>query len=145
MILSGPDQTRFPQATRYVRYVLPTVINIPVIVRAMERFAQLDRAAFRRALGWGAQPTIEIVPDLDACGSFTPTPGNNVIQIRESIFTDFEAGRGYLRTRYGWVPALGLNILHETVHWGDNLDGVDFPGEEGDLFELAVYGVDLGC
>ena len=145
MILSAADQSRFPKAARYIRFVLPTVIDIPVMVRAMNRFGQLDRAAFRRALGWGAQPTIRIVAGLDACGSFTPRPGNNVIQIRESIFTRFEAGRGYLRTRAGWAPALGVNILHEMCHWGDNLDGVQFAGEEGQEFELVVYGRDMTC
>lgn len=148
MILSPADQTRFPKAARYIRFSLPTVITVPSIVRAMKKYGQLDKVAFREALGWGNQPTIRIVPDLDVCGSFTPTPLNNVIEIRESIFVDFEAGRGWLQARAGRVLALGVNILHETVHWGDNLDGIDFvegDGEEGDAFEMDVYGVNLGC
>lgn len=35
---------------------------------------------------------------------------------------------------------IGVTILHEYVHYGDNLDGVDYPGEEGELFEIDVYG-----
>ncbi|TGO03419.1 hypothetical protein PN36_06610 [Candidatus Thiomargarita nelsonii] len=58
---------------------------------------------------------------------------------------NFEAGRGRIMARAGAVPALGVNILHEMVHWGDNLDGVDRPGEEGDEFEMLVYGRNLGC
>ena len=75
----------------------------------------------------------------------SPTPGNNVIDVREKIFKDFEAGRGQLAARAGRVPALGVNILHEMVHWGDNRDGVDRPGEEGDEFEMLVYGRNLAC
>ena len=145
MTLSAADQTRFPKATRYLKNVLPAVIRIPVIVRAMQTTGQLNRAQFREALRWGTEPTISIVPGLAACGSFTPTPGNNTLEIRESIFVDFEAGRGQLVARAGNVPALGLNVLHEMVHWGDNLDGIDRPGEEGDEFELLVYGRNLGC
>ena len=145
MILSAANQARFPRSTRYLRNELPQVIRIPVIVRAMQTTGQLNRASFRVALSWGTQPTIRVVPGLAACGSFTPTPGNNVIEIREQIFVDHEAGRGLLFTRAGRVPALGLNVLHEMVHWGDNLDGVDRPGEEGDEFEMLVYGRNLGC
>lgn len=145
MILSAADQARFPRATRYLGHSLPTVINIGVIARAMQTTGQLNRAQFRAALRWGTQPAIQIVPGLAACASFTPTPGNNTIQIRESIFADFEAGRGQLVATAGNVPALGLNVLHEMVHWGDNLDGIDRPGEEGDEFEQLVYGRNLGC
>ncbi|MCH7559811.1 MAG: hypothetical protein IIC67_00320 [Thaumarchaeota archaeon] len=35
---------------------------------------------------------------------------------------------------------VGVTILHEYVHYGDNIDGVDYPGEEGQLFEIDVYG-----
>jgi hypothetical protein len=31
-------------------------------------------------------------------------------------------------------------LLHELVHWGDDQDGVDRPGEEGKEFERRAYG-----
>lgn len=145
MILRPADQIRFPKSTRYIRRSLPRVINVPVIVRAMQTTGQLNRAQFQLALTWGINPTINIVAGLPSCASFTPTPGNNIIKIQESIFHDFEAGRGFLRARGRKVQALGVNILHEMVHWGDNKDGIDRPGEEGDEFELLVYGVNLAC
>ena len=145
MTLSAADQTRFPIATDYIKKVLPTVINNPVIVRAMHKTGQLNRARFRDALSWGTAPAIQIVVGIPACAQFSPTPGNTTIEIRESIFQDYEAGLGMLVTRAGTVPALGLNILHEMVHWGDNLDGIDRAGEEGNEFENLVYGQDLGC
>jgi hypothetical protein len=145
MIMSATDEARFPKCARYVKKELPKVVEIPIIAKAMQTTGQLNRTSFRAALKWGNQPTILIVPGLAACGQFTPTPGNNTIEIRESIFTDFEAGKGRLVASAGNVYALGLNLLHELVHWGDNLDGVDRPGEEGDEFEMLVYGANLGC
>lgn len=145
MIMTAADQARFPRATRYLRRVLPTVINIPVIVRAMRIHGQLDRAAFRNALMWGTQPTISIVAGLPVCGRFIGVPGNNTILIAEDIFTDFEAGRGQLRAAAGNVPALGVNVLHEMVHWGDNADGVHAAADAGDAFEMLVYRRNLGC
>ena len=38
------------------------------------------------------------------------------------------------------VYLVGVTILHELTHWGDDQDGVDRPGEEGEEFEIKVYG-----
>lgn len=35
---------------------------------------------------------------------------------------------------------VGVTVLHEYVHFRDNSDGVDYPGEEGSLFEKDAYG-----
>jgi hypothetical protein len=45
---------------------------------------------------------------------------------------------------YAFLFFLGTTILHEYVHYGDFQDGVQYPGEEGDLFELYVYGENVG-
>lgn len=150
MRLSLTDQGRFPQSTRYIRRVLPTVIDNSFISRAMERFGELDRDAFRDALRWDNDPLILPVAGLEPCARFVPANPDQ-IELREQIFTDFEAGRGYLRSVHGLVPALGVNILHEMCHWGDLRDGVQQTNddgtlfEEGQAFELQVYGRDLQC
>ena len=150
MRLSLVDQGRFPQSTRYIRRVLPTVIENVWIRRAMARFGELNTAAFREALRWENDPLIVVNPGLAACASFSATNPDQ-IELREQIFTDFEAGRGQLRSVHGLVPALGVNILHEMCHWGDMRDGIQQTNadgtlfEEGQAFELAVYGRDLQC
>ena len=150
MRLSLANQGRFPQSARYIRRVLPTVIDNIWIRRAMERFGELDIDAFREALRWDTDPLIVPVPGLAACARFSASTPDQ-IELRETIFTDFEAGRGYLRSIHGLVPALGVNILHEMCHWGDMRDGVQRTNadgtlfEEGQAFEMAVYGRDLQC
>ncbi len=145
MNLSKANQAKFPKSTRYLKKVLPSVGHMPVIVKAMKKTGQLDQAQFQLALTWGTNPMIQPVPGLVACASFTHTPGNHMIKLREKIFSDFEAGKGNLVAAAGNVPALGLNILHEMVHWGDNRDGVLRAGEAGDEFEMLVYRANLGC
>ena len=150
MRMSPVNQTRFPQSARYIRRVLPTVIDNIWIRRAMARFGELDTDAFREALRWDTDPLIVPVPGLASCASFSAANPDQ-IELREQIFTDFEAGRGYLRSVHGLVPALGVNILHEMCHWGDMRDGVQQTNadgtlfEEGQAFEIAVYGRDLQC
>ncbi len=111
----------------------------------MNTHGQLNRAQFRTALSWGTNPRILIVAGLGACGTFTPVAGNHTIRIRESLFTNFEAGNGQGVARAGNAPLLGVTILHEMCHWGDMLDGVNTPGvEDGDAFEQMVYGGRVG-
>lgn len=145
MILSAADQVRFPRASAYVKSELPKVEHVAAIRSAMQTTGQLSRLQFRRALQWGVVPTVQVVRGLGACGAFRPTPGSNLIRVEERLFNDFEAGRGRRAARVGSVYVLGVTILHELVHWGDNLDGVDRPGEEGEEFERLVYGGVIPC
>lgn len=145
MKMSAADQKKYPRCARYIRYSLPQVLHVPVIVRAMEKCGQLSRGQLKAALAWGNQPTLKVV-STSACAQFTPTPGNHIIEVSTTVMANHEAGLGLLTTGTGkTVYALGLNILHEMVHWGDNADGEDRPGEEGDEFEQLVYRANLGC
>ncbi|MDC6390860.1 hypothetical protein PP182_19400 [Maribacter sp. PR1] len=38
---------------------------------------------------------------------------------------------------------IGTTILHEYVHYGDYTNGFDYPGEEGEKFEIMVYGTNV--
>ena len=146
MKMSRSDQRKYPRCTQYIKHQLPQVIQVPVIVQAMKRCGQLTMAQFRVALAWGTHPTIRVVALPGACAQFYPRPGNHVIEISPGVMKNHEAGRGLLTTGTGrTVAALGVNILHEMVHWGDNADGADRPGESGDEFEQLVYRINLGC
>jgi len=53
-----------------------------------------------------------------------------------------EDGHGLRKTKWNKnVFLVGVTLLHELVHWADNLDGIDFPDEEGEQFETDVYGM----
>lgn len=53
---------------------------------------------------------------------------------------EFEAGKGKRVARAGDVYLVGVTLLHELVHWGDDQDGIDRPGAEGEEFERLIYG-----
>jgi hypothetical protein len=50
MIMARPDQTTFPKFTKYVRFSLPTVVDVRSIVAAFAKYGQIDRATLKRAL-----------------------------------------------------------------------------------------------
>ena len=145
--MDNSDKSRYPKFAQYVRCALPEVVNVRPIVRAFQKYGQIDRATLKRALAWDAQPRIEITDLEDAFGEFNGSIDANLIKIDTTVVEDFEAGRGIRKTRSGHpVYLAGVTLLHELVHWADNIDGIDFDGsdggsqEEGDRFEIDVYG-----
>lgn len=38
---------------------------------------------------------------------------------------------------------LGIVLVHEYVHLPDQADDVNYPGEEGNIFEMRVYGREM--
>jgi hypothetical protein len=150
MIMSAADQVTYPTLAHYVRHTLPGVADVAAMARAYLRYAQMDRATLRRALAWGNQPTLVFVPmSTDSAtfqgGEFIPDIHSNDLRINAAVAAAFEAGAPprlmWTRNRRGdRFPLIASSILHELVHWGDDQDGIDFPGEEGNLFEQDVYG-----
>lgn len=137
MRMTGADQATYRKMAYYVRHDLPRVVNVPSIRDAMRTIGQLNRAALEAALRWGHGPTLSIVSLPDAWGEFTP--GTNEIRVDRGLCQDFETSSPP-RQVYGRCYLLGVTLLHELVHWGDDRDGVDRPGEEGWEFEQVVYG-----
>jgi hypothetical protein len=140
------DQVLFPDFKKYVRDSLPKVADVKSIIQAFQKFGQIDRTTLQRALKWGENPEILVVHELKdkdgnrVLGLFRPGEPN-VIRVDLDLVKEFEAGRGISHTKSGKpVYLVGVTLLHELIHWADNLDGTDFPGEEGEQFERAVYG-----
>jgi hypothetical protein len=130
----------------YVRHNLPEILNVPVIVSVMSRIGQINLHTLRTAVRWGYGPVLRVVPLVGACGEFTPNIHSNEIRISNILVRNFENGRGGHRIARGRnVHVVGVTILHELIHWGDDQNGIDRPGEEGEEFERAVYGAVVPC
>jgi hypothetical protein len=147
MQLSRADIRQYPKFARYVSLRMPEVAEVVVIVNKIQKLAgSITKAKIKEALEWGKGPMVKVA-DLpaDTNGEFTPGIGSNEIRINRTRVEQFEAGRGLERTAYGrLVYVAGTILLHELTHWADDQDGVDTPGEEGKMFEEAIYGKDMG-
>lgn len=140
MRMRSVDIKAYPKLTHYVKNDLYKLINVPAIVSAMNKTAQLNRAKLRVALSWNSGPIIKVAPLVGVYGEFSPNIGSNEIRIEDKMVREFEAGRGKRISRAGNVYLVGVTLLHELVHWGDDQDGIDRPGEEGAEFERLIYG-----
>lgn len=146
------DITTYPKFYDYVKHQMPKVAYVNSIINAIKRFSgATTKATIKRGLLWGQNPSIHILPNL-VCGGVNsygcyPVWGGHKIQIDQALVQAFEAGTDKRATRSGqMVNVTGVTLLHELTHWADAQDGVDNPvpgdptNEEGNAFELAVYG-----
>lgn len=140
-------ETLYPKLTEYLKNKLPSAGNIPLIVNTINSITGLPNEQIKNDLKWGQGPTINIV-QLDNFGANTSelTVGFFKATTPNDIYLDIDYVNKLENdnlTQYekdALLFYLGTTILHEYVHYGDNQDGVDYPGEEGQLFEILVYG-----
>ena len=141
MQMSAGDQKSYPKLTSYVKNALPKVADVGAIASAINTIGQLNLSKLRAALKFGDGPMIKITAlSLGTYGEFTPDIGSNEVKINVKMADSFEKGNGLVPSGKGKVYLVGVVLLHELVHWGDDQDGVDRPGEEGKEFERKVYG-----
>lgn len=151
MIMTPSYITAHPKFASYVRNDVSSLVRVNAIISAIKKFSgATTKARIGQGLKWGSGPTINIVPGLVCDGKRSYgcyAWGGNIIQISKSLVQAYEAGRDLRPTLSGaMVHVAGVTLLHELTHWADAMDGVDDPvpgdplNEEGNAFELAVYG-----
>lgn len=135
MKLSATDEKLYPKLYYYLKNDIPKLRSHMKISKALMKYGQIKKAGIPTVLNYGTGPIVKVTSLVRACGEFTPNTNSNELRLHKSLADRFEKSSGdmvLLRT-------VGATILHELVHWGDDQDGLDYPGEEGELFEKHVY------
>jgi hypothetical protein len=135
----------YPNLTEYLKNKLPQISNNDFIVNSIKKYTHLTKAQIEHGLKWNEGPTIKIEQlglssnNGEIYGVFRSSEPTTLF-IDIDLVNDLESskGRGNLADSFSFL--MGVTILHEYVHFGDNYDGKDYPGEEGSLFETDVYG-----
>lgn len=139
--------TKYPKLTEYLKNQLPKTGEIPKIVNTIKEISGISEEQIINDLKWGHGPALEII-QLDNYSSNTSdkTVGAfdkllpNTILLDIDYVEGLENGTNSQIEEDGLLFYLGVVILHEYVHYTDNIDGQDFPGEEGEIFEIRAYG-----
>jgi hypothetical protein len=101
---------------------------------AFLKYGQASKPAVEKALTPGKGPAITPNVFLNGDhGQYDPSNKNN-IGINILLLRDVEDGKA------GASGLLSVTAQHELVHYFDDKDNVDYPGEEGWLFEFDVWG-----
>jgi hypothetical protein len=140
MYLYPADAKKYEKLAHYMSKSFQECYKEPSIAYALKKVGGLSMPKLRLALRWGQMPYVRVTNLVGAYGEFTPDRKSNEIRIDRQVAVDFEAGRGIRRAAAGKVYLAGVTMLHELIHWCDDQDGVDRPGEEGEEFERLVYG-----
>lgn len=132
---------QYPRLANYLKYGIQGVTSNARIMSGLKKFGQLSSTSVASDLQWGKGPKIVVKSMSGANGSFSPNKGSNILNIDKGIIEQLKKALAS-----GSDEALLLvasTILHEYVHFGDDQDGIDYPGEEGQKFEEFVYGLDI--
>lgn len=134
--------TQYPKLTEYLKNKIPELKNNPLIINKLVQYSELSSQQVINDLKWGQGPTIQIA-QLDSrgvnCYGIFSSATPNVLTIDidfVNLLENSTPGPGGDSLAF----LLGVTILHEYVHLGDFVDGIDQTGEEGLLFEQATYG-----
>ncbi|EPR74065.1 hypothetical protein ADIWIN_0874 [Winogradskyella psychrotolerans RS-3] len=146
--LSTQYKEDYPKLTEYLKNQLPTIKDNSTIVNAIKAYTDLTTAQIEQHLEWGEGPIVEIVQldsfcttcNSDTYGLFQSSSNPDTLYIDIDLVNDLENSTPNSVLANSFAFLVGVTILHEYVHYGDNLDGTDYPGEEGQLFEEDVYG-----
>lgn len=151
----------YPKLTEYLRNKLPNVKDMPVITNAIQEITTLSLSQIQQDLEWGNGPTI-VIQQLDNHTEDTNVDTVGLFDERypEILFLDIDwvdnleddnfdenlvQYFGLQANRDAFLFFLGATVLHEYVHYGDFINGNNYvyPQEEGDMFEMRVYGEDV--
>ncbi|MFL9838705.1 hypothetical protein ABS768_14430 [Flavobacterium sp. ST-75] len=138
--------TLYPKLTEYLKFRIPQLKYNQFIIDKLVQYSELPESQVIEDLQWGVGPEIQIVQLDNACptcstttyGMFDPTTPN-VLYVDvdfANLLENSEPGQEGNTLAF----LIGVTLLHEYVHLGDFVDGIDQPGEEGILFEEATYG-----
>lgn len=140
----------FPKFTEYVKNQIPTLKDNITIINAIKTYTNLTTEEVKSAFEYGKGPIIEIAqldnfPNCSICdsatlGHFNGATDANKFYIDIDLIMDLENTAPGSSLADAFAFLIGVTLLHEYVHLGDNLDGIDYDGEEGLLFEQDVYG-----
>ncbi len=140
MYLYPADAKKYEKLAHYMSHDFQESYKVPSIAYALKKVGGLRMSKLRLALRWGQMPYVKVTNLVGAFGEFTPDIKSNEIRLDTKVAVDFEAGKGIRKAAAGNVYLAGVTMLHELIHWCDDQDGVDRPGEEGEEFEKLVYG-----
>lgn len=143
MKMDPADIKTYPKFHQYVSTSIPTVRNMPFIIKTLKKFSgNSSETKIKEALEWNKGPAISLITGL-MCGTVEAvgcyTDGVNVIEVEEDIVKKFEAGKGLKKTATGkLVYYVGVTLLHELCHWAN--DGTGKPDQTHEKFEQTLYG-----
>lgn len=145
IVIGLDDRLKYPTLAKIVDGLYIKVKNNPTLMAALKQFTHLSEQQILDNLKAGKGPLLQVAPHNSlpggSDGQFTPSTG--ILKIDESIATN----ANYFSTTYPTATEFFLTacILHEFVHYGENVTQIFTPhsggqDDAGFQFENTYYG-----
>lgn len=134
-----------PKATKEQRVIIQRAINLAKsliqdkkVLNSMMKWGQMSRSSILNDLKDGKGPVLNI-EKLSAFASYIGNnKGSGKFSLNAAIIDNANNLSG--EDQSNLIFLIAVSILHENVHRGDDVDGVDNPEEEGEKFEEEAFG-----
>lgn len=143
----------YPRFTKFIEQEFSNLSENAKIVNAIQEFTGLGISVIKENLKWNDKgPEIHIV-QLDnydpgitnslTAGAYDPRDPNlrRIIYLDIDTVLNFETNSSPNDDKSAYSFFISTVILHEFVHWGENINpSFEYSGEEGLDFEIKVFG-----
>ena len=129
-VFDAQTEKKYPKTVQHINSMKPS----NKAVSAFKKFGQATQKDIDKAFTPCDGPDVNVTSLTGAYGEFSPGINSNTLKIDTKLFENFEKGAP------GSQLLLEATLQHELTHFFDDQDGADYPGEEGELFEINIYG-----
>ena len=138
------DYKKYEGLAHYLAYGIQGVLDNKQVVGALKKYGQFTDKQIKQNFKWGQGPKIVIEKMTGKFGFYKPGTGSKEIHLNQDYVEMLEK-MSPGKERDALLFLMAITIMHETVHYGDDQDGIDYTGakgagEEGNAFEITAYG-----
>ena len=139
--ISREQAKQYPRLNQYLQKGIQGILNNPAIMKALCIAGRFTNEQIKEMVKYGKGPTINVTQlEKGYYGLFNPGINSTTLNISEDIVNELEHAEGFDAVVSLFL--VGVTILHEFSHYGDDLAGnLERDREDGKVYEENAYGI----
>ena len=139
--ISREQAKQYPRLNQYLQKGIQGILNNPAIMKALRIAGRFTNEQIKEMVKYGKGPTINVTQlEKGYYGLFNPGINSTTLNISEDIVNELEHAEGFDAVVSLFL--VGVTILHEFSHYGDDLAGnLERDREDGKVYEENAYGI----
>ena len=139
-VLSKEQAKKYPRLNLYLQKGIQGILDNPKIMHALRVAGRFTNEQIKEMVTYGQGPTINVTPLESQYGFFISGINSTTLNIDEYTVNELENAEGF--DAVVSLFFIGVTILHEFSHYGDDLAGnPEEDREDGEVYENNAYGI----
>ena len=139
-VLSKEQAKKYPRLNLYLQKGIQGILDNPKIMHALRVAGRFTNEQIKEMVTYGQGPTINVTPLESQYGFFISGINSTTLNIDEYTVNELENAEGFDAVESLFF--IGVTILHEFSHYGDDLAGnPEEDREDGEVYEKNAYGI----